>query len=181
VIVGRSNLGLPKYFWLTESDEKSCEVQIVIEDGRRFTRRFVKRFQNNRPRMPYVYSLKLGQAVLDALGVTLGDDECLIQLVEPTLIKIKKVENGSAGGSGRKAPVKAIPAKRSAQEEEVCTQRPAPSGRGRGRGRAGKPYAAPASRSSSLSAPEPIEVVIGTELLIVRQVIFSTFYTLKYS
>ncbi|KAL4530257.1 hypothetical protein Ndes2437B_g03764 [Nannochloris sp. 'desiccata'] len=103
--------------------------------------------------------------MMDDLGVKSGD-ECLIQLIEPTLIKIMKVKNGSAGGSSSKAPVKAITAKRSAQEEEHCAQARASSGRGRERGHAGKPSAAAASRSPSPFAPEPIIVGIGTKLLI---------------
>jgi hypothetical protein len=177
VIRGRTGLYLPKTFWVSESDEKSYEVQIVTEeDGRCFTRRLAKRFQKDRAIL-FICQLDLDKLLLDDLGITLGD-KCLIQLLEPTLLKIGKVKNGSAGGSGSKARGKAIPAKRSTQGEDYCAQRPASSGRGRERGRAGKLSAAPASRSPEPSpfASEPIVVGIGTKLLMVRHLHLSTFF-----
>ena len=168
---------VPKSFWLEKSDEKNSEVEVQIEahDGRRFTRSFRRVYQRNKP---HIYCLDIDQEILDHTGIEIAKHECLVQLIEPTLIKISKLENGRGGGKNRVAR-KAVK-RRSAeetnydeddsdedeQEEYVETQFTEKAGRGRptGRGRTRKKRASP---SRSPSPAGPVIVGVGTNILIV--------------
>lgn len=169
---------VPKSFWLEKSDEKNSQVEVQIEaqDGRRFSRSFRKVYQRNKP---HLYCLDIDQEILDHTGIEIAKDECLVQLIEPTLIKITKLENGR--GDKNIVARKAVK-RRSAEEtnyneddsdddeeeevEYVQTQFAEKAGRGRPRGR-GRHRKKIASPSRSPSPAGPVIVGVGTNILIV--------------